>query len=1062
MNEKTFALLEFDRLREEIGAYCLSPEGRAEFLRRVPSADEAQVEAWKDSARAWNFALDGESPPPFRSWPEVLPVFAVLRAEGAVLAAEELTALGDFCRAAESMRRWGQENAPDRAAAPEGTESVMPESADPVPSGEKSRRKETLALFQTAAELPDLSAACSAVSSVFEPDGTFRELPRLAAIRAEITAIRRDIEKRTARFFSNPALASMLQSLLPALRNGRQVLAVKANFRGRIRGIVHEVSQTGQTVYVEPEEIVERNNDLIAEEFRLSREMAEIRRELTESLRGYCPAFQDAFRCMTVFDGLHAAALWGRKRGCVFARLPSASGDSGEFFLRLVRARHPFLRGEVVPVDLSIPRNTRAVILTGPNTGGKTVTLKTAALFALANQCGWPVPAAEGTLLPVFDFVGCDIGDDQSIEQSLSTFSAHMKTVSGFFAHAGERSLILLDEFGSGTDPQEGAAIAMAVLDALLQRGSLLLITTHHGAIKHYGYSHAGCVNASVEFNAETLSPTYRILMGIPGESRALDIAARNGLPPEILAAARAYLAGGDADVSALIQGLTEKHRELRGLEDRLHTLEDLADDMALGKLLPQDGQIPDGLLRKHEEANRLLFLSTWSNSAWNAIDKQQAAAFLTSELLPENDLCLLVSAVTMSLLECFDAAKCLWMLEAARHRKTSVEQRALTGLVLVLLRHGNRISLYYPQLTETFQLYQEEYNLKKQLNRICLQLLRSRDTEKIDRKMREEIIPEVMKNVDFLRKMKFESDEPEENDWNPDWTNAFEKNGLGDKIREINELQMAGSDVYMSTFSMLKGFPFFNEISNWFLPFDRHHSTIIQSLKNLPESDKAASLILDAGLFCDSDKYSMAFTLAQLPKGQRGLMMQQFNNRGLEEIIDEQQFGHIRQHAARPEIISNQYIHDLYRFFKLFRRKNEFKDPFREDMNPYHNPILRTLMTTAEDIQPIADYFFQNNYLEEALELYREQASVEGTPDIYQKIGYCLQKGKRYREAIESYQTADALYPNQAWTLRHLGTCHRMLKDYSAALEYYQKADALQPDNYHILFHIGTSLAGM
>lgn len=574
MNEKTFALLEFDRLREEIGAYCLSPEGRAEFLRRVPSADEAQVEAWKDSARVWNFALDGESPPPFRSWPEVLPVFAVLRAEGAVLAAEELTALGDFCRAAESMRRWGQENAPDRAAAPEGPESVMPESADPVPSGEKSRRKETLALFQTAAELPDLSAACSAVSSVFEPDGTFRELPRLAAIRAEITAIRRDIEKRTARFFSNPALASMLQSLLPALRNGRQVLAVKANFRGRIRGIVHEVSQTGQTVYVEPEEIVERNNDLIAEEFRLSREMAEIRRELTESLRGYCPAFQDAFRCMTVFDGLHAAALWGRKRGCVFARLPSASGDSGEFFLRLVRARHPFLRGEVVPVDLSIPRNTRAVILTGPNTGGKTVTLKTAALFALANQCGWPVPAAEGTLLPVFDFVGCDIGDDQSIEQSLSTFSAHMKTVSGFFAHAGERSLILLDEFGSGTDPQEGAAIAMAVLDALLQRGSLLLITTHHGAIKHYGYSHAGCVNASVEFNAETLSPTYRILMGIPGESRALDIAARNGLPPEILAAARAYLAGGDADVSALIQGLTEKHRELRGLEDRLHTEE--------------------------------------------------------------------------------------------------------------------------------------------------------------------------------------------------------------------------------------------------------------------------------------------------------------------------------------------------------------------------------------------------------------------------------------------------------------------------------------------------------
>lgn len=547
MNHRTFELLEFYRLREEMAAFCLSEEGRDEFLKILPSSDDGEVARLKACAEEWLAICLSENPPAFRGWPQVSSLFPMLDIDGAVFSALQVSDIGDFCRAVQTLRSW---------ASPEGIAGCAVRS-----------------VVRRIRDLPDLSGAVSAVFSVIEPGGEFRDLPRLASIRARISEIRRDIERRTASFFNNPDTAVMLQSLLPALKNGRQVLAVKANFRGRIRGIVHEVSQSGQTVYVEPEEIVERNNDLISEEFRLSREMTEILRELTVSLKDFHADFVTAFEEMVFFDRLNAVASWGREHKCVFASASCTKSGSGADetarpVFNLVKARHPFLREKAVPIDIQISGDTYAVIITGPNTGGKTVALKTAALFALANQCGWPVPASEGTSLPVFDYVGCDIGDDQSIEQSLSTFSSHMKNISEIFERADGRSLILLDELGSGTDPQEGAAIAMAVLDGLIKKGSLLLVTTHHGAIKHYGYTRRGCVNASVEFNAETLSPTYRILMGIPGESRALDIAEKSGLPEEIISGARSYLSDGNADVSALIQGLTEKYGQLRAFED--------------------------------------------------------------------------------------------------------------------------------------------------------------------------------------------------------------------------------------------------------------------------------------------------------------------------------------------------------------------------------------------------------------------------------------------------------------------------------------------------------------
>lgn len=263
---------------------------------------------------------------------------------------------------------------------------------------------------------------------------------------------------------------------------------------------------------------------------------------------------------MAVLDGIYARSRHAKVGGLVLARdLPQG------FVLR--GARHPLLGRRAVPIDVELPEGTRTLIVTGPNTGGKTVTLKTIGLLALMNQFGLAVPAAPETGFAAFDAVYADIGDEQSIDQSLSTFSGHMRVIGDIAREAGPRSLVLLDELGSGTDPEEGCAVAMSLLDWFIGKGCLTVLTTHHGILKNYGYSRPGCLNASMDFDKASLSPTYRILMGIPGESRALEVAAKNGLQAEIVSGARKYLAEERADVSELIRGLTEKHRKLEDLE---------------------------------------------------------------------------------------------------------------------------------------------------------------------------------------------------------------------------------------------------------------------------------------------------------------------------------------------------------------------------------------------------------------------------------------------------------------------------------------------------------------
>ena len=498
------------------------------------------------------------------------------------------------------------------------------------------------------------------------------------------------------------------------------------------------------------------------------------------------------------------------------------------------------------------------------------------------------------------------------------------------------------------------------------------------------------------------------------------------------------------------------------GMSSWLKVLESFPDDMAVCQLMPDNKQSLDSALQRHEETAQYLFLTTWGNSDWTAEEEREARMYLESELLPVNDLCLFTGAVLLSLMECFDPRKFSWLLDAATHADTQVSQRALVIIAIVLHIHPNRLWLY-PELEARLSLLNEDGSFGKQLNRVYIQLLRSQETEKIDKKMREEIIPEMMKNVSIMRNMKYGFEENmDEDDRNPDWEKAFEESGLGDKIREMNELQLEGADVYMSTFAQLKSYPFFQNPHNWFYPFDMQHSGIIREFGLKPTGDNAIlSLILQSGFFCNSDKYSLCFTMAHIPQAQRNMMLSQMTSQDLNELMDESKSSGLRQYAQRPDVISNQYIHDLYRFFKLSQRRHEFRDIFKEEIALHRIPALKDILRKPELLVTIADFHFRKEHPAEALGIYQEVIDMNyADADIFQKTGYCLQKEKRYKEAISAYRKADVLKPDHIWTIRHLATCYRQLRDFASALEYYRKVEAMQPENRNVTFFIGSCLA--
>ncbi|GHT73166.1 endonuclease MutS2 [Spirochaetia bacterium] len=635
MNDKTLALLEFDAIRSAVAGCALSAEAGRRIAESLPFTDPRSVAELKALVSRILDRINSGDEEPQGSIPDIAAILPKLEVEGASLEQDEAYALGMFIDRGGALKTWlaGGQNLTQAAYWRHHTDHTDGERGN-YGHGKKTGKNESvrvcevrgyfefgipLTLEGLLAELPDCSPLSREVFRVFDREGKLRDLSEFRDIKRRIRTLTQELEAAALRYTGSEETRRMLQSDLPSQRDGRLVLAVKANYRGRLKGIVHEVSSTGQTLFVEPEDVVEKNNDILIEQRRLDAEIRRVLRELTARIAESRRELGVFHEKVVYIETLRARARYSRDIRGHFAdgarhHFAGSGNESTQGIasrmvtapLILKQARHPLLGRKAVPIDFTMgwaygesgvyagagpsvasagsgpspepaassgrgsspepiasPAPIKTVIITGPNTGGKTVALKTIGLFALMNQFGLALPAAEGTSLPVFDGIYADIGDEQSLSQSLSTFSAHMTNIAAIAAAAGADSLILLDELGSGTDPQEGSAIAMAILDHLIEKGSRVIVTTHHGVLKNYGYTRGGVENASVDFDRQTLSPTYRIVMGIPGESRAVDIAARNGVPEELIARARSYLANERSDVSALITELKKKHQTL-------------------------------------------------------------------------------------------------------------------------------------------------------------------------------------------------------------------------------------------------------------------------------------------------------------------------------------------------------------------------------------------------------------------------------------------------------------------------------------------------------------------
>jgi DNA mismatch repair protein MutS2 len=429
--------------------------------------------------------------------------------------------------------------------------------------------------FPTLASIAERLEECAAlqgeISRVLDDAGNVNDAasPKLAIIRREMRVATERLQSRLNSLISNANYAKYLQEQLVTQRNGRYVLPLRAEHKGKIPGIVHDQSSSGATLFIEPLVTVELNNAVRELQLAEEDEIRRILRELSALV-----SHEGEFITRTVEGLAHLDLIFAKAQYAIALRAtapklvafqPHAASPHPGCTIKLEGARHPLLDPEkVVPIDLVLDEKTYVLVITGPNTGGKTVALKTVGLLAMMAQCGLHIPANPGAELSVFEGIYADIGDEQSIEQSLSTFSAHMTNTIRILAQATPRSLIILDELGAGTDPSEGAALARAILLHLLERGITTLVTTHHPELKTFSQQHAGVRNASVEFDLQTLRPTYRLIVGIPGRSNALAIAARLGLPESIINTARGMIGVEELVTDDLLDELQQTREETR------------------------------------------------------------------------------------------------------------------------------------------------------------------------------------------------------------------------------------------------------------------------------------------------------------------------------------------------------------------------------------------------------------------------------------------------------------------------------------------------------------------
>ena len=535
MDLTTAETLEFPRILAQVAGFCMTEEGREALLLEPVLTDPQALEALKAEVRPWLDLLVRSGDVPGSDFPPVQRALDRCAPEGASLDGRELKALARYLTSAASWKRF-------------------------LAAGDPGLRVWAL-------RLGDFTVLAQELHRVLDVDGAVIEdhVPSLVHLRGEISRSRNEIDQTAKGFLRDSDQREYWQDTTATQRDGRTVLALKANFKGRVGAVVHEASDSGQTLFVEPYELVEKNNRLVENQSAWRAEVLKLFKELTAKVKDHRQELKALVENLTRLDLLWGRARWGHSVKGNFAQ----AGKPGQPWA-LVQARHPLLGTGAVPIDLAVPADTAVLLLSGPNTGGKTVSLKTAGLLGLLHQFGLPIPAAPETILPVWDGVWTDIGDHQSLDQALSTFSSHMKRMAEIFAGATAQSLVLLDEMASGTDPLEGGALGMSFLDHFLATGVTVFGTTHHGALKNYAYTRPRVRNASVEFDEKSGRPTYRILPDVPGPSHALETAARVGIPETLVTRARAILEGGETDVASVIKTLRDKQLELKSREDEV------------------------------------------------------------------------------------------------------------------------------------------------------------------------------------------------------------------------------------------------------------------------------------------------------------------------------------------------------------------------------------------------------------------------------------------------------------------------------------------------------------
>jgi DNA mismatch repair protein MutS2 len=537
--------LEFEQIRALVKRYLATSAGAVELERMEPSEDRPAVEAiLAETGEAIAYLRAASAPQPggqggavrvnLNGVPDVSVAVRKLHIEGAALEPREIFDIIAFLDHAADAR------------------SNLAAAAERFPL-----------LAARAAGIGDFRALLKEVDGRIQADGTVLDSasPHLHRVRREIEKQKKSIQESLERFLRANRNEGVLQEEYVTIRNDRFVVPVLSGQRRRLPGVIHGASSTGQTLFLEPMETIDLNNDLARLQEEESREVLRILRELTERLRAWAEPIRAAADILASLDLTFAKARFGIEFDCAIPRF----SPPGERLLSVENARHPLLmdvlrRGKrsVVPFSLKLDNECRTLLISGPNTGGKTVTLKTVGSIALMAQAGLPVPCSAATL-PVFEQVLADIGDNQSIEQNLSTFSAHVARLREMALDATPDSLVLLDEIGSATDPEEGGALGVALVDHFRAAGAFTLASTHLTALKIYGARTKTVLNASMGFDEATLAPTYQLRVGLPGKSAGLDIAERLGMPEDIMKRARASLSTQEIELSQLIADLHER-----------------------------------------------------------------------------------------------------------------------------------------------------------------------------------------------------------------------------------------------------------------------------------------------------------------------------------------------------------------------------------------------------------------------------------------------------------------------------------------------------------------------